>query len=133
VVQGGGWLVDLDGTVVAARAELPVGRSGRWIFVPGFSYAHGTLRSPTSTSLLVPEVLMHFQLGRGTIRPYVGGGVGLALTNMLDRRLNEVISVATGLRADLTPEWGARIEGDMRMFGFEAGSLGWSLGVARRF
>jgi hypothetical protein len=76
---------------------------------------------------------MHFQLGRGRLRPYVGGGVGLSLTNLLDRRINQVITVASGLRADLTPEWGARIEGDVRMFGFEAGSLGWSLGLARRF
>ena len=134
VLQAGGWLVDLDGTVLAARAELPMGRSGRWLFVPGFTYAHGYLRSPTNTGTLVPEALFHFQLSRGRVRPYVGGGAGLSLGNMLDRTIVGVMTVGAGLRTDLTAQWGARLEADMRIFGgFEAGSVGWGLGVARRF
>jgi hypothetical protein len=134
VLQGGGWLVDLDGTVLAARAELPVGRSRRWLFVPGLTYAHGDLRSPTSTDALVPEALLHFQLARGRVRPYLGGGAGLAIFNLQDRTLDGVITAAAGLRADLTPRWGARLEADMRIFGnLRAGSVGWGLGVARRF
>jgi hypothetical protein len=134
VLQAGGWLVDLDGTVLAARAELPMGRSGRWLFVPGFTYAHGYLRSPTNTGTLVPEALFHFQLSRGRVRPYVGGGAGLSLANLLDRTIVGVMTVGAGLRTDLTAQWGARLEADMRIFGdFEAGSVGWGLGVARRF
>jgi hypothetical protein len=134
VLQAGGWLVDLDGTVLAARAELPMGRSGRWLFVPGFTYAHGYLRSSTNTGTLVPEALFHFQLSRGRVRPYVGGGAGLSLANLLDRTIVGVMTVGAGLRTDLTAQWGARLEADMRIFGdFEAGSVGWGLGVARRF
>jgi hypothetical protein len=133
VLQAGGWHVDLDGTVLAMRAELPLARSGRWLFVPGLTYAHGSLRSPTQTDVLVPEALFHYQLSRGRFRPYVGGGAGLALINLLDRTIDGVLTAGAGLRADLTPEWGARVEADTRIFGFQAGSVGWSLGVARRF
>ncbi len=133
VLQAGGWLVDLDGTALAVRAELPMGKTGQWLFVPSLAFAHGSLRSPTQTDVFVPEALFHFQLSRGRVRPYVGGGGGLALINLLDRTINAVITANAGLRADLTPRWGARLEADMRMFGFEAGSVGWSLGVARRF
>jgi hypothetical protein len=134
VLQGGGWLVDMDGTVAAARAELPLGRTGRWLLVPGLTFAHGDLRTgATQTDVLVPEALLHYQLARGQFRPYIGGGAGLALVNLLDRTINGVVTVASGVRADLGPQWGARAEADVRFFGFEAGSVGWSLGLARRF
>jgi hypothetical protein len=52
----------------------------------------------------------------------------------LDRTIDGVITAGAGLRADLTSEWGARLEADTRIFGdLEAGSVGWSVGVARRF
>jgi hypothetical protein len=134
LLQGGGWLVDMHGTVLAARAELPLGQNGRWLIVPGLTFAHGDLRTgPTQRDVLVPEAFFHFQLARGQIRPYVGGGAGLSLVNLLDRTINPVVTVASGLRADLSPDWGARAEADLRFFGFEAGTVGWSVGIARRF
>jgi hypothetical protein len=134
VLQAGRWMVDLDGTAAAVRAELPMGQSGRWLFVPGLTFAHGSLRSPTQTDVFVPEALFHYQLARGRVRPYVGGGAGISLINLLDRTFTEVITAGAGVRADLTPQWGARLEVELRSFGFfEVGSVGWSLGVARRF
>jgi hypothetical protein len=134
VLQGGAWLVDLDATVGALRAEFPMGQSGRWLLVPGVNFAHGDLRTgPTQTDVIVPEALFHFQLTQGRFRPYVGGGAGLALINLFDRKVNSVVTAASGLRMDLSQEWGARIEADLRFFGSEAGTLGWGLGIARRF
>jgi hypothetical protein len=134
ILQGGGWLVDLDATVGALRAELPLGQSGRWLLIPGVTFAHGDLRTgPTQTDVIVPEALFHFQLTQGRFRPYVGGGAGLALVNLFHRKVNSVVTAASGLRVDLTPEWGARVEADLRFFGSEAGSVGWGLGIARRF
>lgn len=134
VLQAGQWYLDVDGIVAAARAELPLDRRGRWLLVPGVTYAHYTLRSPVPTiDLFAPEALVHLQLGQGRIRPFVGGGAGVVLINMF-HTFDPVLSVGTGLRADLTPSLGARIELDARAFGqFKAGSVGWSLGLAQRF
>jgi hypothetical protein len=134
VLQGGGWVVDLDATVGALRAELPLGQGGRWLLVPGVTFAHGDLRTgPTQTDVIIPEALFHYQLTGGRFRPYLGAGAGLALVNLFDRKINSVVTAASGLRVDLTPQWGARVEADLRFFGSEAGSVGWGLGVARRF
>jgi hypothetical protein len=134
VLQAGQWHVDLDGTVAAARVELPLGKSGSWLFVPGLTYAHGSLRSPMQSDVLVPEALFHFQLSQGRVRPYVGGGGGMALGSLRDRAIDPVLTLGSGLRADISREWGARLEADMRLFGrMRAGSVGWSLGVARGF
>jgi hypothetical protein len=134
VLQGGGWLVDLDATMAAARVELPMGASGRFLFVPGLTFAHGDLgHGPTQTDVFVPEALFHFQLTQGRFRPFVGGGAGLALVNLFDRKINSVVTAASGLRVDLTPQWGARLEADLRISGFEAETVGWGVGIARRF
>ena len=48
--------------------------------------------------------------------------------------VDPVLSMGAGVRADLTPGWGARVEVDTRAFGrFNAGSVGCSAGLARRF
>ena len=134
VLQAGQWYANVDGTVGAIRAELPLGRSGRWLLVPGVTYAHYALdSSPTQIDLFAPEALVQLQLGRGRLRPYVGGGAGLVLINMF-HTFDPVLSLGAGLRADLTSQWGARLEVDTRAFGqFDAGSVGWSVGLARRF
>jgi hypothetical protein len=68
------------------------------------------------------------------VRPYVGGGAGFAFTSLADRTVDGMVMVASGMRVDLTPQWGARLEADMRIFGqFTHGTIGWGLGVARRF
>ena len=134
VLQAGQWYLDVGGMVAAARAELPLDRGGRWLLVPGLTYSHYTLgSSPTRIDLFAPEALVHLQLGQGRIRPYVGGGAGVVLINMF-HTFDPVVSFGTGLRADLTPRLGARLEVDARAFGqLKAGSVGWSLGLAQRF
>ena len=134
VLQAGQWHLDVDGVVAAARAELPLGQSGRWLFVPGVTYSHYTLgSSATRVDLFAPEALVHLQLWRGSVRPYVGAGAGLVLINMY-HTFDPVVSFGTGLRADLTPTLGARVEVDARGFGqFRAAAIGWSLGLAQRF
>lgn len=63
----------------------------------------------------------------------MGGGAGLVLINMF-HTFDPVLSLGTGLRADLTPNLGVRFELDARSFGqFSAASVEWSLGLAQRF
>jgi hypothetical protein len=134
VLGAGQWYLDVHGLVAAARAELPLDRGGRWLFVPGVAYSHSTLGSSGARlDLFAPEALVHLQLGQGRVRPYVGGGAGVVLINMF-HTFDPVVSFGTGLRADLTPSLGARLEVDARAFGqLDAGSVGWSLGLAQRF
>jgi len=134
VLQAGQWYRDVDGIVAAARAELPLDRAGRWLLVPGVTYAHYTLNSPDPhIDLFAPEALVHLQLGRGRARPYLGAGAGVVLINMFNT-FDPVLSVGTGLRADLTPSLGARVELDARSFGwFRAESVGWTIGLAQHF
>jgi len=133
VLQAGRWYHDVNGFVGSARLEFPLDRGGRWLLVPSLAYAHYTLGSPTQVDLFAPEALIHFQLGHNRIRPYVGGGAGLVLINMF-HTFDPIVSLSTGLRADITPALSARFELDARGFGqFQAGSVGWSVGLARRF
>jgi hypothetical protein len=134
VLQAGQWYLDVDGIAATARVELPLDYRGRWLLVPGVTYAHYTLFSPRPHGdLIAPEALIHLQLGQGKLRPYVGGGAGVVLINMF-HTFDPVLSFGTGLRADLTPSLGARVGLDARAFGqFKAGSVGWSLGLAQRF
>jgi hypothetical protein len=134
VLQAGQSYLDVDGVVGAVRAELPLGGGGRWLVIPGVTYAHYSLgASSPQIDFIAPEALVHFQLGQGRIRPYVGAGAGMVLVNML-HTFDPMLSLGTGLRADLTPNLGARLELDTRSFGtFQAGSVGWSLGLAQRF
>ena len=135
VLQAGRWYADVDGMIVGTlRAELPLDGTGRWLLALGVMYAHYTLGSPVPrVDLLAPEALVHLQLGRGRLRPYVGGGAGLVLVNMF-HTVDPVLSLAAGLRADLSRDWGARFELDTRAFGqFDAGTVGWSFGLVRRF
>lgn len=116
----------------SARLELPLAAGGRWLLVPALTYSHYTFGSPTQIDVFVPEALIHYQLGQGRVRPYVGAGAGVSVINVI-HTFDPVLTLATGLRIDVTGRWGARVEGDVRSFGLEAGSFGWSVGIARRF
>jgi hypothetical protein len=83
--------------------------------------------------VLVPEAVIHLQLTHGPIRPYVGGGAGLALINLI-HWVDPELLLETGVRADLSGGWGMRVGLDARSFGqFEAGAVGWTLGMAHQF
>lgn len=57
----------------------------------------------------------------------------MVLINMF-HMFDPVLTFGTGLRADLTPNLGARLEVDAGAFGqLKAGSVGWSLGLTQRF
>jgi hypothetical protein len=132
VLLGGEWHADLSGPVAAARAEFPLG-NGRWVFAPGLTYAHYHIGSPTMVDVLVPEAQLQLQLARGgAFHPYLAGGAGFALINVI-HTIDPVITLGAGLRIDLIREWGALIEAEGRSFGFEKGAAGWRLGLARRF
>jgi hypothetical protein len=133
VLNGGEWYRDLDAVSGTVRIEFPLDAGARWLAVPGLAYAHYTLGSPVpEVDVLVPEVFLHRQLRGGSLRPYIGVGAGVSLLNVI-HTLDPVVSLASGLRIDVTRRWGARLEAEVRSFGFEAASVGWSVGIARGF
>jgi hypothetical protein len=134
VLQGGGWLIDQDASVVAARAEFPLGRNGNWLLVPGITYARGEFKSSPRSSLLIPEIRFDREISHGKIRPFFGMGGGFSIGNLVDRQSSEMLTAASGVRADLGANWGVRMELEMRLAGgFVAGSAGWGLGIAHHF
>ena len=83
VLNGGEWHRDLEGVIGTARLELSLAGGERWLVVPGLTYAHYTFGSPTQIDVFAPEVLIHLQLSRGSVRPYVGAGAGLSLIHVM--------------------------------------------------
>lgn len=130
---------DLSGTgqtlVAAVRATRAL--TNHVAVEAGASFATPEQQFGPST-FLAPEVQLqyHWQLGR--VRPYAGGGIGLAheRANLADNDTDFTWSGAGGLRVDLTDR--AAIVGEMRVRGIEVdftgstaewvGGLTWRLG-----
>jgi hypothetical protein len=144
-VSAGVMTFDASGTGTAPTFALRVDRAlaGRWLVgEAGLGYAPITEQFQTTrTRLGVAELQVQFQAPLPLVRPYVGVGAGVVayLTNAGGRgRAAEAVSAAAGLRADLTPRVGLRLEGRLRYWdynspGFVNGSGEVTAGLSYRF
>jgi hypothetical protein len=132
LLSGGGWFGDVDAVVGAVRAEFPLGRSGRWVFAPTLTYSHYHLQPVPQLDVIIPEAQVQLRLARGgRVHPYLAGGVGVAFINVV-HTFDPVVTLGAGARVDLSPQWGAVIEGEARSLA-KYGAVGWRLGIARQF
>lgn len=88
---------------------------------------------PVSETILLPELGVQFQVPIGALRPYVGGGAGLADGYSTTRGIDATLHAATGLRLDLTDRLGLRTDLRVRTIRpFSDFTLDWAAGLSIR-
>ena len=137
MLAGGAFQYDLSGVGTtgfgALRVELPL---TRFVLVePGLTYARYTPQfADFAASLLFPEVQLQVQTA-GRVRPFLGAGLGPAFAWGGGASETELsLSGGAGVRADISPSWGARAELRIRAIDpFTGTAAEWTAGISRRF
>jgi outer membrane protein W len=132
-IAGGVAQFDLAGTGTTPFAALRLDRElTSWLIVDG---ALGLLRPDEQITVrrtyLVPEAQLQLQLANGTIRPYLGAGVGYLTAVSGASRSYGIVSGSGGARVSVSPLIDVR--GELRVTGVSATLAQWTLGLARRF
>lgn len=85
------------------------------LFQPNFGYFTYRTAFGHRTSWLFPEVGLQVQAHLGTVRPYVGGGLGAGGQTLGNQGKWEVtLHAAAGVRARLAGRWGLQAEVRLR-------------------
>jgi hypothetical protein len=136
-VVGGAWQYDLSGTGTSGfgglRLELPVARL--FVIEPDLTYARYSTQFGSSVNYLIPELQAQIQVPGSTIRPFLGGGVGLAHAWAEgDQATDLSLSAGLGTRIRLGALWTARAELRVRSIDPFHGTVAeWTAGIARQF
>lgn len=132
-IAGGVAQFDLSGTGTAPFAALRVDRElTPWLILDG---ALGMLRPDEQVverrTYLIPEAQLQLQFASGTIRPYLGAGVGYMKAISGAPRSYGIFSGSGGARVSVSPL--VDVRGELRVTGVSATLAQWTLGLARRF
>jgi hypothetical protein len=132
-IAGGVAQFDLSGTGTAPFAALRVDHElTSWLILDG---ALGVLRPEEQITdrrtFLIPDAQLQLQLANGTIRPYLGAGVGYMKAVSGLSRSYGIFSGSGGARVSVSPLFDLR--GELRVTGAAATLAQWTLGLARRF
>jgi hypothetical protein len=143
-ISAGASQFDLSGTgtapMGAIRADLPLARFA--LVEVGVGVTRPEQQFGATTTLVIPEAQLQFQLPIGPVLPYLGVGSGLAMDFRPDdvggTRTDWTASAAGGLRWWITPRAGARAELRVRGIdyngeGFTAAAAEWTGGLMWRF
>jgi outer membrane protein with beta-barrel domain len=136
-VVGGAWQYDLSGTGTSGfgglRLELPVAQL--FVIEPGLTYARYSSQFGPSVNYLIPELQAQIQVPGSTVRPFLGGGIGLAHAWAEGDHASDLsLSAGIGTRIRLATLWSARAELRVRSIDPFHGTVAeWTAGIARRF
>jgi hypothetical protein len=134
---GGAWEYDLSGTGTSGfgglRLELPVNRL--LVIEPGLTYARYSTQFELGVNYLLPEIQAQLQVPGRWVRPFLGGGLGLAYAWAGGATATDLtVSGSAGARVRLAELWSARAELRARSINPFHGTVAeWTLGIARRF
>jgi hypothetical protein len=134
---GGAWQYDLSGTGTSGfgglRLELPVDRF--LVIEPGLTYARYSTQFELGVNYLLPEIQAQLQVPGRWIRPFLGGGFGLAYAWAGGATATDLtLSGSAGARFRLAELWSARAEARARSIDpFHGTVVEWTLGIARQF
>jgi hypothetical protein len=138
-VVGGAWEYDLSGTGTSGfgglRLELPVRRV--LVIEPGLTYAHYSSQFELGVNYLLPEIQAQIQVPGRWVRPFLGGGLGLAYAWAEGASATDLtLSGSAGVRVRVAELWSTRAELRVRSIdpSHDNGTVAeWTLGIARRF
>jgi hypothetical protein len=127
---------DLSGTGTGVTGAVRLDLTGLPFLVLelGVGYFHYTTQAGNGLTYLLPEVSAQLQLGVGPMRPYVGGGIGVAEPSSGTITSNlQTVHVVAGARFGLGPHWVLRAEGRLRSVNpFHGSMLDITAGLGRR-
>lgn len=107
---------------------------GRTLLVePNFGYFTYTTQFGTRRHFLFPEVGVQIQAWLGSLRPYLGAGIGAGIdTKGGPSQLDLTLHAATGVRVQLSGLWGVRLEARLRAVDpFRGNTTNFGVGVTR--
>lgn len=122
------------GTAFAANFSSTSRLAGRSVLIePNFGYFTYVTQFGGRRHFLFPELGAQLQAWLGSLRPYFGGGIGMAIdTKGGPSQLDLTLHGAVGFRLRLAGSWGARLEGRIRSVDpFHGNTFDFGLGVTR--
>lgn len=109
---------DLSGTGTGFAAKLGVtSRLGRGVFLiePSLGYFRYTTQFGGLSQWIFPELGIEAEGRLGSVRPYLGTGIGAGFeTRTASNQVEFTMHAAAGLRLRLGGSWGARVEARLR-------------------
>jgi hypothetical protein len=131
---------DLSGVNQAPTTSIRMTRDLSSLFVVEGAVNYVELRQDFGPSkLLMPEVLLQFQVPIGPVAPYLGAGAGIGIDSPndadLSRETDLTLLVSAGLRVELPYNFMLGADGRIRSFGTNFWGTGTelSVGVGYRF
>lgn len=101
------------GTTIAAAVRAPWQVQGWLVIEPSVGFLSYNSQLDRRTTYLFPELSLQGQLRLGSVRPFLGGGAGVAFVVGGEGETAATLHGVAGARLDIGPEWG--VSGELRV------------------
>jgi hypothetical protein len=136
VLGPSGYDLSGNGTAFALNFGSTSRLTGRSILIEAnFGYFTYTTQFGSRRHYLFPEIGVQAQAGLGSLRPYLGAGIGMGIdTQGGPSQLDLTLHAVTGVRISLSGMWGARLEARLRSVDpFQGHTTDFGVGLIRGF